>query len=235
VDVDRGGKSPARCRARWWGGVAKLSLGSSAVFLLAGSLPATSTGRPSQLRVRAVLAEIPADKPVAAGNDSAPQAAIASCDPAAVLALPAIPTTAPADDTNDACVVTPGRAIGKEKPRYLLAPVNPAAGSSVPAGLTGRDVTRAQAVFASVSGYALEVTLSSVGLDKENTLASYGLEHDSPQNEVAIVLNGEAIAVIDQLQPLGPDPKLLVVGKWSRDQARKFANTINQARRAHYQ
>ena len=62
-------------------------------------------------------------------TDTAAKAAIASCDPNAVAALPKIPTTSRADDKRDACVVLPDKPGGQNGRR---------ATTSGPPGLTGK-------------------------------------------------------------------------------------------------
>ena len=60
-------------------------------------------------------------------TDEAATAAVASCDPNAVAALPKIPTTSREEDKRKACVVLPDKPGGPTLPRYYLGP----------AGLTG--------------------------------------------------------------------------------------------------
>lgn len=214
------------------GGWRSFGVAITLLVVLHASPALARTSRSATFRLRVVLAEIPADKPAMSGHDPAVAATIKSCDRGAVLALPAIPTTTSSDDTDGSCVVIPGPKTQGKVLRYLLAPVSPSAPGGMPAGLTGRDVARAQGVFASVSGFGLEITLTSDGLNKENALANYLFEQN-PSPQVALVLNGQAITVTD-LPPLASSPKLLVVDQWNRSQARRLADLLNKARRVHY-
>jgi preprotein translocase subunit SecD len=94
-------------------------------------------GRTAELRFRPVLAELPASAEGTPANEAA-NAAIASCDPAALQQVspdPAqIPSTPLTDDKVDACVVLPARRVENRVIRYLLAPT----------ALSGRDTSGAK-------------------------------------------------------------------------------------------
>jgi preprotein translocase subunit SecD len=168
-------------------------------------------GRTAELRFRPVLAALPpeAKKPAASStttttpgsstttapgsttssttttttapaNDAAAQAAIASCDVNQLAALPTIPTTQLANDKRDACVVLPFRA-GQGKGRLYLGPTK----------LTGNDVDSASSNFQSQDGYGVDMTLKGSGLAKFNSLAASSFGKNPPEDEVAIVLDGE--------------------------------------------
>ena len=163
--------------------------------------------RAAELRFRPVLAQLPLEEkvtptttapgsttttadpsasttttvPATQSEDAAAQAVIATCDGAAISALDRIPTTRRADDKRDQCVVLPLRAGSEEASQYrlLLGPTE----------LTGDDVASAKRELQ--TGYVVLMTLTSDGLDKFNELASSSYGQASPQNRVAIVLDGE--------------------------------------------
>ena len=117
---------------------------------------------------------------VPSAEDQAAQAAIASCDPNAVLALDHIPTTNRANDKRDKCVVLPLRADDEQSNSYrlLLGPTK----------LTGKEVDSAKREFN--NGYGVVMNLSGDGLDKFNALAAASFPLQTPQNQMAIVLDG---------------------------------------------
>jgi preprotein translocase subunit SecD len=167
-------------------------------------------GRTAELRFRPVLAALPpeAKKPKASStttttpgssttapgsttssttttttapvNDAAAQAAIASCDVNQLAALPTIPTTQLANDKRDACVVLPFHS-GQGNGRLYLGPTK----------LTGNDVDSAASNFQSADGYGVDMTLKDSGLTKFNALAASSFGKNPPEDEVAIVLDGE--------------------------------------------
>jgi preprotein translocase subunit SecD len=112
-------------------------------------------------------------------DPAAARAAIASCDPQQVLALPRIPSTSQERDRRDACVVLPGRD-GAESARYYLGP----------AALTGSGVRSARARFlGGTDGWVVLLRLNGDGRDKFNALAKESYPKEAPQNSVAIVLD----------------------------------------------
>ena len=153
---------------------------------------------------------------VPSAEDEAAQAAIASCDPNLVLALDHIPTTTRANDKRDQCVVLPLRADDEQSSRYrlLLGPTK----------LTGKEVDKAKRQFN--SGYGVLMSLSGTGLDKFNELASESYPLQSPQNEMAIVLDG-----IVQSNPAFQEPTfdgdVSITGNFSATEASDLAKLIN--------
>ena len=117
---------------------------------------------------------------VPSAEDASAQAAIASCDPNAVMTLERIPTTTRVNDKRDQCVVLPLRADDDQSESYrlLLGPTK----------LTGREVDKAKREFS--SGYSVVMNLSGEGLNKFNALAAESYPLPSPQNQMAIVLDG---------------------------------------------
>ncbi|MFN8026344.1 MAG: protein translocase subunit SecD [Acidimicrobiia bacterium] len=112
--------------------------------------------------------------------DAAAIAAVASCDTTLIGQLdPAkIPTTKPADDAADKCIVAKSR---DGKSRYLLGPT----------ALAGKGgVSGAKSQFAQGTGYVVLMDLTDSGAQKFNALAAKSFGQPSPTNEVAIVLDG---------------------------------------------
>lgn len=109
---------------------------------------------------------------------AAAKAAIQSCDPNQVLALPTIPTTSRVDDQADKCIVADSR-VGKQ--RFLLGPT----------ALAGKGgVSGAKSEFASGVGWVVLMDLTSSGAQKFNALAAKSFRQPSPTDQVAIVLDG---------------------------------------------
>jgi preprotein translocase subunit SecD len=119
----------------------------------------------------------------AATDDDAAKTAIASCDPAAVAALPEIPTTRLADDKRAQCVVLKGR---EGNIRYLLGPT----------ALTGKGVSGAERQFISGQGEIVAMDLNGDGNAAFNQLASQQYAQPSPTGQqgghgaIAITLDG---------------------------------------------
>ncbi len=125
--------------------------------------PTTTTGPDGQ-----VAPEVEATDD-ATGADAA-KAAIASCDPAAVAALPEIPTTKVADDKRANCVVLEGR---DGNVRYLLGPT----------ALTGSGVSGAQREFINGQGYVVAMDLNGDGNAAFNELAGQQYAQPSPSGQ----------------------------------------------------
>ncbi|HZP30640.1 MAG TPA: protein translocase subunit SecD [Acidimicrobiia bacterium] len=200
-------------------------------------------GRTAELRFRPVLAALPpeAKKPkssssttttttpgssttapastttttTAPANDAAAKAAIASCEVNQLATLSTIPTTRLADDKRDACVVLPFHA-GQGTGRLFLGPTK----------LTGNDVDSASSSFASGTGYVVDMNLKSEGLTKFNDLASKSFGKASPQDQVAIVLDGEVYSnpAFQSATFSGP---VQISGSFSSTDASDLAKLIN--------
>ena len=169
---------------------------------------------PTPLYFRPVLALVPVAKG-SAPDDPAAKQAIASCDPAAISALPVIPTTEPGEDDPEHCVVFSTRDEQRLKYRLLLGP----------AELRGNeDVVRARTRFQ--NGYVVLVTLRRDGLAKFNALAARLYNQPSPQNEVALVLDG-----IVESNPAFQEPRfdgvIQVTGNFSKSDAELLAGAIS--------
>ena len=169
---------------------------------------------PTPLYFRPVLARVPVAK-AAAPDDPAAKNAIASCDPAAISALPVIPTTKPGEDDPEHCVVLSTRDEQRLKYRLLLGP----------AELRGNeDVVRARTRFQ--NGYVVLLTLRKDGLAKFNVLAAHAYGRVSPQNEVALVLDGMVYS-----NPAFQEPRfdgvIQVSGNFTKSEADELALAIN--------
>ena len=148
-------------------------------------------------------------------DEAAARAAIASCDATAISALTTIPSTTRADDKRDECVVLPLRATdGEDAGRLLLGPT----------ALTGKDVDKARSRFN--NEYLVLMTLTSEGLQKFNDLAAQSYGQTSPQDQVAIVLDG-----IVQSNPAFQSPTfdgdVSITGNFSATEASDLAKLIN--------
>jgi preprotein translocase subunit SecD len=198
--------------------------------------------RAAELRFRPVLAQVPLEEkvpksttttvpgattttgdpstttsttPATQSADDAARAAIASCDQAAIAALDRIPTTRRADDKRDQCVVLPLRAGSEEGQQYrlLLGPTE----------LTGDDVASAKRELQ--TGYVVQMTLNGDGLDKFNKLAASSFGQASPQNRVAIVLDGEVQSDPAFQSPTFDGP-VIISGDFSGGEASDLARLI---------
>lgn len=166
---------------------------------------------PPSLQFRPVLANVGAGtKP--GSSDITASGTVGSCDAAAITALTVIPTTEPAADLPERCVVLPLRG---GKSRLLLGP----------AVLIGsEDVARARAAFQ--NQYVVLMTLTREGLAKFNALAETSYGRPSPQDQVAIDLNG-----IVQSNPAFQTPNfysdIQITGNFSRSEVEKLARIVN--------
>ena len=148
--------------------------------------------------------------------DAAAQAAIASCDATAISALTTIPTTSRADDKRDVCVVLPLRTAdgGKNPSRLLLGPT----------ALTGNDVDKAKSRFQ--NEYLVLMSLTGDGLTKFNELAAKSFGQTSPQDQVAIVLDG-IVQSNPAFQSSTFNGDVSITGNFSATEASDLAKLIN--------
>jgi preprotein translocase subunit SecD len=134
--------------------------------------PTTTTGPSDATTTTApptTTTTVPADE--SAARDAA-TAAIASCDPAAVLALERVPTTRLADDRRGECVVLESR---EGDVRYLLGPT----------ALTGDGVSDANARFQSGAAYVVDMELGDEGAAAFDRLAAQQFAQPSPFGDPA--------------------------------------------------
>jgi preprotein translocase subunit SecD len=149
-------------------------------------------------------------------KDEAAKAAIKSCDPNAVAALPKIPTTSREEDKRTACVVLPDKPGGPKVPRYYLGP----------AGLTGKAVSSAKAEFVSSQGWTVKMDLTSSGSTQWDQLAQAQFH-----KQVAITLDSIVYSA-PQIQPGDPtftsfNGTAVISGKFSQGEAEDLAKLIN--------
>jgi len=201
-------------------------------------------GQTAELRFRPVLAEVPLEEkvkppttttvpgattttldpaattttttPANESADAAAQAVIASCDPTAIQQLDRIPTTRRVDDKRDSCVVLPFRSQDSQAKQYRLL--------LGPTALTGKQVDSAKKRFQ--NQYVVLLDLTSSGLAKFNQLAQQSYGQQSPQNQVAIVLDG-----LVQSNPAFQEPTFAgtvqISGSFSSTDASDLAKLIN--------
>jgi preprotein translocase subunit SecD len=134
---------------------------------------------------RPVLAQLPAAAPTTSSDQATvdAKAVVQSCDVAAVLALPSVPTTTPNDNDKDACVVL-ATAPGAEAARYYLGPA-----------FTGTSVASASTDFLSGTGWALIIHFTPAGGDAWDTLAAQQFH-----KQVALEINGKVVSA-PMIQP----------------------------------
>jgi preprotein translocase subunit SecD len=158
----------------------------------------------------------------AAGNnaksstDAAATAAVASCDPNVVAALPKIPTTSREEDKRKACVVLPDKPGGPTLPRYYLGP----------AGLTGKAVSSADAEFVQGEGWTVKMDLTDSGSSKWDQLAS-----EQFHKQVAITLDS-IVQSAPQIQPRDTTftsfgGTAVISGSFTEGEAKDLAKLIN--------
>lgn len=143
------------------------------------------------------------------------RAAIASCDPNAVLALDRVPTTPRAEDRRGACVVLPVRGDDRTPGRRLYLG---------PTEMTGKDVDSARRRFQ--NEYLVLVDLTREGLARFNDLAARSFGQPPPRNRVAIVLDG-----VVQSDPAFQEPRfdgeVSITGNFTGEEASDLAKLIN--------
>ena len=174
----------------------------------AGATTTTAAGATTTTTPATTTTTVPYD-PAAA------RAAIASCDPQQVLALPRIPTTTREQDRRDTCVVLPTRD-GAKGARYLLGA----------AALTGSGVRSARARFlGGTDGWVVLLRLNGEGRDKFNALAKASFPKEAPQNSVAIVLDG-VVQSAPAFQTDTFDGDVQISGDFTETEARDLATVL---------
>ncbi len=131
--------------------------------------------------------------------------------PAPTQTLPA--TSTPEQDKRGATVILPGRTAAEG--RYQLGPT----------ALTGRLVTGADARFASGNGWTVVLTFNSTGSAKFNALAAASFSKASPQNQVAIVLDG-VVQSAPAFRTSSFDGNVEISGKFSQTEAEDLATVL---------
>ena len=177
--------------------------------------PTTTTAAPAQT-ASDQCAALAAGNTATTSKDAAANAAIASCDPSAVAALPKIPTTSREDDKRKACVVLPDKPGGPTVPRYYLGP----------SGVTGKAVSSAKAEFVSTQGWTVKMDLTGTGSTQWDTLAQQQFHQ-----QVAITLDS-IVQSAPQIQPgdasfTSFNGTAVISGNFSQGEAEDLAKLIN--------
>jgi preprotein translocase subunit SecD len=181
------------------------------------TLAPTTTTTPNQAQTTSnECAAASAGNTAQSSTDEAATAAIASCDPNAVAALPKIPTTSREEDKRKACVVLPDKPGGPTVPRYYLGP----------AGLTGKAVSSAKAEFVPGQGWTVKMDLTGSGSTKWDQLAS-----EQFHKQVAITLDS-IVQSAPQIQPNDAsftsfNGTAVISGTFSQGEAEDLAKLIN--------
>jgi len=207
-------------------------------------------GRTAELRFRPVLADLPPEgepsttrttaasdgttvppesttAPAVPVDEEAAKAAVASCDPAQLAPLPPeqIPTTKAADDKSKACVVLPAREQ-EDLPdvRYYLGKA--CTDDACTGGpFTGKDISGADSEFSSGTGYVVLLDLKDAGLEKINAFAGAQVSLPSPQNQMAITLDGLVYSA-PAFQAATFDGDVQISGNFSRTEAEDLARLL---------
>lgn len=173
------------------------------------------------LRFRPVLAELPGSTGVATSS-AAEKDAVRSCDSGAVSALGDVANTPRADDETAACVVLPHREDKELDPiRYFLGP----------AQFTEKAVRGAKTEFVRGQGYVVSVRLTKAGVRKLNELAVQLLPKRSPENEIAIVVDG-VVQSAPSIQATDFGDLVEISGMFTKEDASDLARVVNLARRS---
>jgi preprotein translocase subunit SecD len=158
----------------------------------------SSTADPGSVSLRPVLLAPDALPPVAdggAGLAGDATAAIASCDPATVAALPAVAATAPSVVDPKACVVLADRDAPDE--HYYLGPTE----------LSATGIKSAKAKFFGGEGWAVEVKLTKRGATAFDELV--GRHY---QEQVAIVVDDRVASAPTIMTPDWHSDTILITG-----------------------
>jgi preprotein translocase subunit SecD len=183
------------------------------------TVPPTTTTTPTDQATKTAADECtegPAGNTATTSQDAAANAAVASCDPNQVAALPKIPTSSREQDKRNACVVLPEKPGGKSAPRYYLGP----------SPLTGKAVSSAKAEFVSSQGWTVKMDLTDSGSAKWDQLAS-----EQFHKQVAITLDS-IVQSAPTIQPNDPSftsfgGTAIISGRFSQGEAEDLAKLIN--------
>ena len=181
------------------------------------TLPTTTTTAPGQNTAPSnECGTAAAGNTAKSSKNAAANAAVASCDPSAVAALPKIPTTSRENDKRKACVVLPDKPGGPKAARFYLGP----------AGLTGKAVDSAKAEFVSSEGWTVKMNLTSSGSTNWDQLAQQQFH-----KQVAITLDS-IVQSAPQIQPNDPsftsfNGTAIISGTFSEGEAKDLAKLIN--------
>lgn len=178
-------------------------------------------GKTAELRFRPVLGLLPPESKSATTTTTAPDTSTTTApgtETTTTTAAPGeVPTTTLADDQPDKEVVLPGRDTGDQALRYQLGP----------AALTGREVDSANARYVGgTQGWIVELSLKSSGAEKFNALAAESYPKQSPQNQVAIVLDGVVQSAPQFQEPNFEGGNVSISGDFSEGEAKDLATVL---------
>jgi preprotein translocase subunit SecD len=181
------------------------------------TLPPTTTTTPAQnTAANNECGTTAAGNTAKSSKDAAATAAIASCNPSEVAALPKIPTTSREQDKRKACVVLPDKPGGPQASRLYLGP----------AALTGKAVSSAKAEFISSQGWTVKMDLTGSGSSQWDQLAQKQFH-----KQVAITLDS-IVQSAPTIQPNDPaftsfGGTAVISGSFSQSEASDLAKLIN--------
>lgn len=173
------------------------------------------SGREHEVRLRPVLAEVPALRGrLGKAARVAAQETVRGCDPATVLALGTIPTTRRVDDDPSACVVV-GRTDQARPPRLLLGP----------AYLSGSDLGRANVSSTASGADRIRVALAERGRSRWAFLAE-----QVAGASLAFTLDGSVIGVAPITTTTAGDASITLTPRRGFEDVEEIVDHINQAR-----
>lgn len=198
---------------------AVMLIASGMTLLAAGPVSAIPdgfvSGREHEVRVRPVLAEVPALRDrLGKRARGAARETIRGCDPAAVLALDGIPTTPRADDDPSACVVV-GRTDQRRLPRLLLGP----------AVLSGSDLGRAKPSTADSGADRIRVELAERGRSRWAFLAE-----QVAGAPLAFTLDGSVVGVAPITTTAEGNASITLTSRRAFEDVDEIVDHIDQAR-----
>lgn len=175
-------------------------------------------GKTAELRFRPVLEYVPpAGATTTTTAPSSSTTTAAGAETTTTTAPAEIPTTPLAQDQPENEVVLPGRESGDEAMRFRLGP----------AALTGREVGSANARFVGgTQGWVVELSLKDSGAQKFNALAAESYPKQSPQNQVAIVLDGIVQSNPQFNEPNFEGGNVSISGDFSEGEAKDLATVL---------
>lgn len=177
-------------------------------------------GKTAELRFRPVLGLLPPESRSTTTTTAADTSTTTApgTETTTTTAAPAeIPTTPLEQDQPENEVVLPGRESGDQAVRYRLGP----------AALTGREVDSANARFiGGTQGWIVELSLKSSGAEKFNALAAESYPKPSPQNQVAIVLDGVVQSSPQFNEPNFEGGNVSISGDFSEGEAKDLATVL---------
>ena len=198
-------------------------LGLTVATAAVATTPAgASAAKAVHLQFRPVLGQLPSSGTTTVTTtavSAAPaRAAVASCDLAAVTALPVVPTSTSAERAPRTCVVLPESPGGPRVGRYYLGP----------AGLDEQSLTSARGEFVSGQGWTIRLDLTQAGSAKWDALARAQFHQ-----QVALVADGLVLAA-PEIQPADQtfqsfDGIAVISGRFTAKSAKALAAGLRRA------